>query len=43
MSDLDLGRREWRFYLNDMIDFAQKVLSYTDGLTQSEFITHGLT
>ena len=43
MSDPDLSIREWRFYLNDMIDFAQKVLSYTDGLNQSEFITNGLT
>ena len=29
--------REWRFYLDDMIAFAEKVLSYTDGLDQSEF------
>ncbi|MDG2991774.1 hypothetical protein L3556_12660 [Candidatus Synechococcus calcipolaris G9] len=29
--------REWRFYLNDMIDFAQRVLEYTDGYTQAEF------
>ena len=29
--------REWRFYLDDMIAFAEKVLSYTDGFDQSEF------
>lgn len=22
--------REWRFYLDDMIEFAEKVLAYTD-------------
>lgn len=34
--------REWRFYLADMIDFAEKVLSYTAGLTQAEFATMGM-
>ncbi len=29
--------REWRFYLDDMIAFTKKVLSYTDGLDQLEF------
>ncbi|TCO83388.1 hypothetical protein EV699_10286 [Plasticicumulans lactativorans] len=24
--------REWRFYLDDMIGFAEKVLVYTEGL-----------
>lgn len=23
-----MSEREWRFYLNDMIDFVEKVLSY---------------
>jgi len=27
----DPSRREWRFYLDDMIDFVGKVLAYTDG------------
>ncbi len=27
----DAGHREWRFYLDDMIEFAQKVLAYTKG------------
>ncbi len=31
----DAAEREWRFYIDDMITFAQKVLSYTDGLDQS--------
>ena len=35
--------REWRFYVDDMIAFAQKVLSYTNGLDQSGFVADGLT
>ncbi|MBK7423559.1 MAG: DUF86 domain-containing protein [Propionivibrio sp.] len=37
------GRREWRFYLDDMIGFAEKVIAYTDGLDQVGFITRRLT
>ena len=39
----DVSTREWRFYLDDMIDFAGKVLAYTDGLDKSEFALGGLT
>jgi uncharacterized protein with HEPN domain len=39
----DAGQREWRFYLDDMIDFAGKVLSYTEGLDQAGFVASGLT
>jgi len=39
----DASQREWRFYLDDMIDFAGKVLSYTDGLDQAGFVASGLT
>lgn len=35
-------RREWRFYIDDMIGFAEKVLSYTDGLSPSDFVASGL-
>lgn len=35
-------RREWRFYIDDMIDFSEKVLAYTDGLDQEAFIASGL-
>jgi uncharacterized protein with HEPN domain len=28
MSDSDKPVREWRFYLDDMIGFAEKVLAY---------------
>ncbi|MDR4517619.1 MAG: DUF86 domain-containing protein [Nitrosomonas sp.] len=39
----DTSKREWRFYLDDMIEFAEKILTYTDGLDQSDFVTSGLT
>ncbi|MBM1144502.1 DUF86 domain-containing protein [Alcanivorax sp. ZXX171] len=35
--------REWQFYVQDMIDFAEKALAYTEGLTQQQFIDDGLT
>jgi uncharacterized protein with HEPN domain len=38
----DSAPREWRLYLDDMIDFAQKVLTYTDGLDQAGFVANGL-
>ena len=34
--------REWRFYLNDMIEFAEKVMTYTEGLDQESFVASGL-
>jgi uncharacterized protein with HEPN domain len=34
--------REWRFYLDDMIGFAERVLSYTEGFDQQCFIDSGL-
>ncbi len=43
MSDPDKDKQEWRFYLDDMIGFTQKVRSYTDGLQQAEFVADGLT
>ena len=39
----DASQREWRFYLVDMIDFAGKVLAYTDGLDQAGCVASGLT
>ena len=38
----DPSSREWRFYIDDMIDFSQKVLAYTDGFDQERFIESGL-
>lgn len=34
--------REWRFYVSDMIDFAEKVLAYTHDMEQSRFEQSGL-
>lgn len=43
MSDAGQGKREWRFYIQDMIEFSEKVLSYTEGLDQEAFIADELT
>lgn len=43
MSDVDREGRPWRFYVQDMIEFGEKVLFYTDGLDQEAFIADGLT
>lgn len=34
--------REWRFYLQDMIDFGEKVVAYTEGMTQEAFVASDL-
>lgn len=38
----EASRREWRFYIDDMIRFAQTALAYTDGLDQDSFVSSGL-
>ena len=38
----ELTPREWRFYIDDMISFAEKVITYTDGLDQERFVASGL-
>ena len=35
-------RREWRFYVRDMIGFRQRVTNYTAGHGQASFITDSL-
>jgi uncharacterized protein with HEPN domain len=35
-------KREWRFYLDDMLGFAEKVIAYTYQLDQAGFIASGL-
>lgn len=44
MSDGRSNRpeREWRFYVDDMIGFAEKVLAYTEGLNREDFRRSGL-
>lgn len=34
--------REWRFYLDDMIEFSEKVICYTEGFDQHRFVASGL-
>lgn len=41
MSEAGLGR-EWHFYLDDMIGFAEAVLAYTDGFDQPGFVASRL-
>jgi uncharacterized protein with HEPN domain len=38
----DVHEREWHFYLDDMIGFAEKVQAYTEGLDQACFVVSGL-
>lgn len=35
--------REWRFYVTDMIKFAENVISYTNGFDQKRFENSGIT
>lgn len=35
-------QREWHFYLDDMLGFAEKVLCYTEGFDQQSFVVSGL-
>lgn len=43
MSDAGQEPREWRLYVNDMIEFAEKVQLYTDGMDQDAFVSNTLT
>ncbi len=38
----DTPPRGWRFYIDDMIGFAEKVMAYTHGLDQAAFVASGL-
>lgn len=38
----DTPAREWLFYLDDMIGFAEKVIAYTEGMDQERFVASGL-
>jgi uncharacterized protein with HEPN domain len=38
MSDASPRQREWRFYVDDMVAFANTVVSYTAGLDQTSFV-----
>jgi uncharacterized protein with HEPN domain len=43
MSDTGKSNREWRFYLDDMIVFAEAVQRYTLGMDKAGFIADRLT
>ena len=38
MYDAEHEGREWRCYVQDMLGFGEKVLSYTEGMDQDMFI-----
>ncbi len=38
-----MSKREWGFYLTDMIGFAERALKYTEGLSQAEFVQSAIT
>ena len=35
VSSSSQGPREWRFYVSDMIQFGERVIRYTEGMTQA--------
>lgn len=37
MSEAERPVREWRFYVDDMIGFAEKVLSYPEGMDRGVY------
>ena len=39
----ETNSREWHFYINDMIKFAENVISYTLGFNQQRFENSGIT
>jgi len=38
----DAPPREWRFYIEDMIEFAQRVVTYSEGFDKAGFLSSGL-
>ena len=43
MSDTQREMREWHFYVQDMLEFGERVLSYTRGLDQDSFLADSRT
>jgi uncharacterized protein with HEPN domain len=35
--------RAWRFHIDDMIGFGEKVVAYTRGFDQERFVASGMT
>jgi uncharacterized protein with HEPN domain len=42
VSELTDAKREWGFYLDDMIAFGEKVSAYSQGLDQQTFVGNSL-
>lgn len=42
MSDADRPPREWRFYIADMLEFAEKVLAYTKDVDEDTLVANPL-
>ena len=38
MYDAEHEDREWQFYVQDMLEFCEKALSYTDGMDEASFV-----
>ena len=38
MSETREDSRDWRLYVQDMIGFAEKALSYVEGMSQASFL-----
>ena len=43
MSDFSQSARTWRIFLEDMVRFCERVLDYTAGLDQPEFVADSRT
>jgi len=37
-----MSEREWRFYVSDMVGFCEKVLAFTHGLEQAQFVADAM-
>lgn len=43
MSDKGEPSRDWRFYIADMVEFGENVVSFTDGMDRDTFIDDART
>ena len=43
MSDPHTGARNWRMYIQDMIEFGERVVSYTEGLGRDAIVADSRT
>ena len=39
MCESDIEPRHWRLYVQDMVEFSEKVQGYTEGLDQEAFVS----